>query len=267
VTALCLHWPKPKGHYRPMKLRHYKWNRQPWTASDMLKSMLNNLVKHDTVKTTFYKARALRMMGDYFVRECKRGGPKVREKLRERVTEDHVVDKALADFPIRFADRHGYFTRVTPLMNHRRGDGAEMAIVEFVDKDKSFDRLYPPMASYHQSPTLKNIMFKMKKGRWSDEDPNYDPVLVKATKAERFDGWMPSDDEVPGQVAKMRVRKGKIIGQYFKRTDLAEDTDDVAQEPTGDREVYNPFEPSSLEDAFMQPPPPPRKRSLRLREY
>ena len=62
-------------------------------------------------------------------------------------------------------------------------------------------------ASYHQSPTLKNIMFKMKKGRWSDEDPNYDPVLVKATKAERFDGWMPSDDEVPGQVAKMRVRK------------------------------------------------------------
>ena len=38
-------------------------------SSDMLKSMLNNLVKHDTVKTTFYKARALRMMGDYFVRE------------------------------------------------------------------------------------------------------------------------------------------------------------------------------------------------------
>jgi large subunit ribosomal protein L17 len=102
----------------------------------MLRNLTTQLIKHDTVTTTLARAKELRRIADKMVMIAKQGGVEAIRKLNAYIFEKEVAKRAYLEFPIRFADRKGGFTRVIPYTKRRLGDGAKMAMIEYLDYDK-----------------------------------------------------------------------------------------------------------------------------------
>ena len=94
------------------------------------------LFKHEQIRTTIAKARALRPVAEKLITLGKRG--KLHSRRRAAgFLQDEVIAKKLFDvLGKRFMERAGGYTRIVKT-NPRRGDMAEMAIIELLDRDVS----------------------------------------------------------------------------------------------------------------------------------
>lgn len=119
------------------------WNRKLGRTADHRKALLRNLatslIEKGQIETTEMKAKELSSVADELVTLAKRGDLHARRQAASFV-HDVVVDKATGQTAIQklfteigpaFADRNGGYTRVVKT-RVRRGDSAEMAIIEFV---------------------------------------------------------------------------------------------------------------------------------------
>ena len=97
----------------------------------LFRNQLTALVQHERITTTLAKAKELRPLADKMVTQGKRGTLHARRRAR-RWLNRHMVKKLFDDIAPRFAERQGGYTRVLKL-GPRKGDGAEMALIEFVD--------------------------------------------------------------------------------------------------------------------------------------
>lgn len=107
----------------------------------LFRNQLESLVQHERITTTLQKAKELRPLAEKMVTHGKRGTLTARRRVRRWVNR-HTVKKIFDDLASRFEDRQGGYTRILKL-GPRKGDGAEMALIEFVDyelgKDTSVD--------------------------------------------------------------------------------------------------------------------------------
>ena len=99
----------------------------------MLKNLTRSLFEHGKIKTTYFKAKELEFFAGKYISLAKKGGQMaplcVKRRLFAFFGED-LTKKILMEMFPRFSNRNGGYTRVTKL-GPRRGDAAEMAIVEF----------------------------------------------------------------------------------------------------------------------------------------
>ena len=103
----------------------------------LLKTLLGSLILHGRIETTLAKAKETKDHVDQIINKAKRA--KADEKmtlsiirdLRRRLPVMTVEKLSDADFLSRFDARACGYTRVTKL-ERRKGDGAEMAVIEFV---------------------------------------------------------------------------------------------------------------------------------------
>ena len=102
----------------------------------MFRNQLASLVQHERIETTLPKAKELRPLAEKMVTQGKRGTLHARRQVRRWVSDRHLVKKLFDDIAPRFAEREGGYTRILKL-GPRNGDGAEMALIEFVDYDPS----------------------------------------------------------------------------------------------------------------------------------
>lgn len=102
---------------------------------------MTELFRHEQIKTTLAKARAVRSEAEHLVTIAKRGyvkrqadGHDVHERrlVAAVLTDGEVVRKLFDEIAPRMADRPGGYTRILKL-GPRRGDGAEMAVLEIVE--------------------------------------------------------------------------------------------------------------------------------------
>jgi large subunit ribosomal protein L17 len=94
------------------------------------------LIKHEQITTTLAKARELRPYTEKLVTLAKRGGLSNRRLAMSRLMDDAQLVKLFDVLAPRYADRAGGYTRVVKI-GPRLSDAAEMAIIEFVDRDVS----------------------------------------------------------------------------------------------------------------------------------
>lgn len=99
----------------------------------LFRNQLASLVEHERITTTLEKAKELRPIAEKLVTQGKRGTVEARRRVR-RMIDRHLVKKLFDDIAPRFAEREGGYTRILKL-GPRKGDGAEMALIEFVDYD------------------------------------------------------------------------------------------------------------------------------------
>ena len=93
--------------------------------------MTAQLIEHERVTTTHAKAREVRPYAEKIITKARRGDLHARRMVLAKIGDNDAVTKLFDEVAPRYADRPGGYTRITKL-GPRRGDGAEMAVIELV---------------------------------------------------------------------------------------------------------------------------------------
>jgi large subunit ribosomal protein L17 len=98
----------------------------------MFRNQLLSLVRHERIVTTLPKAKELRPIAERCVTRGKQGTVFARRWVFRWVQDRALVKKLFDELAPRFKERPGGYLRIVKL-GPRKGDGAEMAALEFVD--------------------------------------------------------------------------------------------------------------------------------------
>ena len=118
------------------RVRGRKLGRTTAHRKALFRNQLTALFTHDRIVTTLAKAKELRPLAERMVPLAGAGSLPARRKVLTMVPDKEVVRRLFEEIAPRFTDRPGGYTRVMRL-GRRRGDGAELAIIEFVDYELS----------------------------------------------------------------------------------------------------------------------------------
>jgi large subunit ribosomal protein L17 len=113
-----------------------KLNRTSSHRTAMFANMMAALIKHEQIKTTLPKAKTLRPIVEKLVTLSRRGPTDLhaRRQALAQVRDATQVKKLFDVIGPRYAKRPGGYTRVLKA-GMRYGDNAEMAFIEFIDRD------------------------------------------------------------------------------------------------------------------------------------
>jgi large subunit ribosomal protein L17 len=104
----------------------------------MLANMGSSLVKHKRINTTLAKAKALRMFLEPLITKSKNDTMHNRRVVFRYLRDKHAVTELFREISTKVADRPGGYLRIIKLGN-RLGDNAEMAMIEFVDYNPTYN--------------------------------------------------------------------------------------------------------------------------------
>ena len=99
----------------------------------MFRNQLASLVQHERIRTTLAKAKALRPVAEKMITQGREDTVHARRQVRRWLPNRSDVKRLFDTVSPRFINRPGGYTRIIKL-GPRRGDGAEMAVLELVEK-------------------------------------------------------------------------------------------------------------------------------------
>lgn len=97
----------------------------------MLRNLVTSLLRTGKIETTVTRAKETKRMADKMITLAKRGDLHARRQVLAYVYDEDVVKKLFDEIGPKYQERNGGYTRVLKA-GPRRGDGAEMAILELV---------------------------------------------------------------------------------------------------------------------------------------
>lgn len=98
----------------------------------MLSNMTCSLIEHKRIVTTVAKAKALKMYAEPIISKSKDDSTNSRRIVFSYLKNKEAVTELFRTVAPKIADRPGGYLRVLHI-GFRKGDAAEMALVEFVD--------------------------------------------------------------------------------------------------------------------------------------
>jgi large subunit ribosomal protein L17 len=138
----------------------------------MLANMVSSLLEHESISTTKAKARELRRRADNMITFAKRGDLHARRQVLRVIPNKVVVAKLFDELGPRYAERQGGYTRIVKT-EARRGDGADMCIIELVDR---------PGATGSAAPANKR---QAKEPAPAEQQPEGEAEVDEAAEAEK----------------------------------------------------------------------------------
>ena len=103
----------------------------------MLSNMATSLIMHKRISTTLAKAKALRMYVEPIVTRSKNDTTHSRREVFAHLQNKYAVTELFREISPKIADRPGGYTRILKT-GFRKGDNAEMCIIEFVDFNETY---------------------------------------------------------------------------------------------------------------------------------
>ncbi len=97
----------------------------------MLRQLVTDLLANGKIETTFYRAKEVQPVVEKMITLGKKGGLTNYRRAMAYITKEDVVHSLFNEIAPKYADRNGGYTRVTRT-GARRGDAAEMAVIELV---------------------------------------------------------------------------------------------------------------------------------------
>ena len=98
----------------------------------MLCSMTTSFLENGKIETTVTRAKEVKKVAEKMVTLGKTNTLHSKRQALAYITKRDVVVKLFDEIAPKFAERNGGYTRIIKI-GPRRGDAAEMAILEFVD--------------------------------------------------------------------------------------------------------------------------------------
>jgi len=102
----------------------------------LLRNLTTQLFANEKIRTTLAKAKELRPFAERLVTISKRGTLHARRQVMRHIHDQTVVSKLFDTLSARYDQRPGGYTRIIKL-GPRRGDNAEMALIELVGAEGS----------------------------------------------------------------------------------------------------------------------------------
>ncbi len=97
----------------------------------MLRGLVTYLLENGRLETTFARAKEVGPLAEKMITLGKKNTLASRRQAMAFVTKESVVAKLFSDIAPEYANRNGGYTRVIKT-GPRRGDAAEMAVIELV---------------------------------------------------------------------------------------------------------------------------------------
>lgn len=97
----------------------------------MLRNLVTSFLETGRIETTLTRAKETQSLAEKMITLGKANTLHSRRQALEFITKEDVVTKLFAEIAPKYADRNGGYTRIIK-EGPRRGDAAEMAILELV---------------------------------------------------------------------------------------------------------------------------------------
>jgi len=127
-------------------MAHRKLGRTASHRVAMFRNQLASLVMTERIVTTLPKAKELRPIAEKVITKAKHGSVHDRRIVGRWLLDRDHIQKLFDVIAPRFATREGGYLRIVKL-GSRQGDGAEMAVLEFVDFEMKKKSAAPAPAS------------------------------------------------------------------------------------------------------------------------
>ncbi|MCI0471389.1 MAG: 50S ribosomal protein L17 [Candidatus Aminicenantes bacterium] len=111
----------------------FKLGRTQEHRKALLRNLAGSLIEKNRICTTLTRAKAVQPIVEKMVTMGKSGTLADKRHALSYLYTRKTVQTLFDDVAPRFMDRSGGFTRIIKTTDFRKGDGAEMAILEFVD--------------------------------------------------------------------------------------------------------------------------------------
>lgn len=97
----------------------------------LLRALTTQLLRHGRIETTQARAKAVRSEAEKMITLAKNGSLAARRQALGYIYDKDLVHALFEQVASRYSDRQGGYTRILRTIR-RRGDNAEMAIIELV---------------------------------------------------------------------------------------------------------------------------------------
>lgn len=108
-----------------------KLGRTSDSRAAMLRAMVTFLLENGKIETTVTRAKEVRAMAEKMITIGKNSDLHSKRQVFAFVTKEAVAKKLFDEIAPKYAERNGGYTRIIKI-GPRRGDAAEMAIIELV---------------------------------------------------------------------------------------------------------------------------------------
>jgi large subunit ribosomal protein L17 len=168
-------------------MRHGMVNRKLGRTSAhrnaLFRNQLASLIDKERIITTLPKAKELRPQIERLITLARTDSVHNRRQA-VRVVDESMVTKLFVTLGPRFADRPGGYTRIIKL-GPRRGDAAEMAILEFVDYKLETEAKEEAPAKKSKAAPKKETKAKAKPEPAEDEEEEAPKKAAKKPAAKK----------------------------------------------------------------------------------
>ena len=114
-----------------MSLKHRKLGRTSDQRRAMLRAMVTYLLENGHIKTTITRAKEVAPLAEKMITLAKQNDLAAYRQALGFITKEDVAKKLFQELGPKYAGRNGGYTRVVRI-GPRRGDAAEMAIIQLV---------------------------------------------------------------------------------------------------------------------------------------
>ena len=97
----------------------------------MLRAMVTFLFENGKIETTISRAKEVRAMAEKMITVAKQDDLHSKRQVFAFVTKEDVAKKLFDEISPKYKERKGGYTRIVKI-GPRRGDAAEMAIIELI---------------------------------------------------------------------------------------------------------------------------------------
>ena len=114
-----------------MSQKNRKLGRTSDQRKAMLRAMVTYLLENGQIKTTVTRAKEVAPVAEKMITLAKKNDLAAYRQALGFITKEDVAKKLFDEIGPKYADRNGGYTRIVKI-GPRRGDAAEMAIVQLV---------------------------------------------------------------------------------------------------------------------------------------